>query len=62
MSDFNEAYNINICKDNCNFICITTEMTPNGYSYYKCSKCENQLKKRNITGEQFLQSEITRKK
>ena len=63
MSDFNESYKIHICKDKCNFICITTEMTPNGYSYYKCSKCENTMKKRNnITNDNFLKSETTRSK
>jgi len=62
MSDFNEIYNINICKDKCNFICIMTEYSPNGHSYYKCSKCDNTLMKKNINKDNFLQSETTRRK
>ena len=61
MSDYNEVYNINVCKDKCDFKCITTEMTPNCYSYYKCTKCENTLKKKGATNDtSFLQSETTR--
>ena len=64
MSDYYEAFNINICKDNCNFECISTEFTPNGYSYYKCSKCEKTMKKRHntTTTDKFLRSETTRSK
>lgn len=62
MSDFHEAYNINICKDKCNFTCISTEMRLNGYSHYKCINCGNSFKKRNTSSETFLQSEQTRTK
>lgn len=63
MSDFNEAYKINVCKDKCDFKCIETEYTPNGYSYYKCTKCENTLKKKGATNNtSFLQSETTRRR
>ncbi len=63
MSDFNEAYNINVCKDKCDFVLTTVEYTPNGYSYYKCSKCENTLKKKSATNDtSFLQSEITQRR
>ena len=49
MSDFNEVYNINICKDKCDFKCTSTEYSPNGFSYYKCSKCENTFMEKNNT-------------
>ena len=49
MSDFNEVYNIKICKDKCNFICVSTEYRPDGFSYYKCSNCENNYKSKSKT-------------
>ena len=61
MSDYNEVYKINVCKDKCDFICVSRGMTSNGYSDYKCSKCGNTLKKKGATNDtSFLQSETKR--
>ena len=63
MSDYNEVYNINICKDKCDFVLTAVEYTPNGYSYYKCTKCGNTRKTKDWKKEvmvTFLKSETTR--
>jgi len=48
-ASFSTAYNIKYCSGQCSFKYISSEFSPDGYSYYECTKCPNKMKKQHNT-------------